>query len=88
MRIFVPDFDIYHGDTKPEQFFKKVESDGVFTWADEAIAHNFESDYSDEATYFEEVMLKLIGLGLDCVVTGSNGSMYHISTDTFNQISK
>ena len=84
----MPDFNIFHGIQMPDVFFRKVEEQGVFVWRDEAIAINLEEDYNDETYLFEEAMLKLIGQGLDCVQAGENGQLFHVSTNTFEVISK
>ena len=88
MRVYVPDFNLFHGNTSPDIFFKKVRQQGVFVWRDEAIATSLQEDYNDQTTYFEQAMLKLIGIGLDCVKCGHNGKVYNRSTETYETISK
>ena len=88
MRVYIPDFNLFHGNTSPDIFFKKVRQQGVFVWRDEDIATSLQEDYNDQTTYFEQAMLKLIGIGLDCVKSGHNGKVYHHSTDTYETISK
>ena len=88
MRVYVPDFNIFHSTTIPDLFFRKVEQKGTFVWRNELLATQFEEDYNDETNGFEEAMLKLIGVALDCVKVGNNGELYHVSTKTFEVISK
>ena len=88
MRVYVPDFGLFHGIKVPDIFFRKVEEQGVFVWREEQIAINLEKDYQDETYLFEEAMMKLIGQGLDCVQCGQNGHLFHVSTNTYEVISK
>ena len=88
MRVYVPDFNLFHGNTRPDLFFKKVRQEGVFLWRDEPIATSLQEDYNNQTSSFEEAMLKLIGIGLDCVKCGHNGQVYHRSTETYETISK
>ena len=88
MRVYVPDFSIYHALEMPNVFFKKVQQKGIFNWREEVICTQFENDFNDVTNAFEEAMLKLIGVGLDCVNVGKNGLLFHTSTDTYEEISK
>ena len=72
----------------PDVFFRKVEQKGLFVWRNETLATEFEKDYNDATNTFEETILKLIGIGLDCVKVGHNEQLFHISTDTYETISK
>ena len=88
MHIYVSDFNLFHGNTRPDLFSKKVRQQGLFVWRDEPIATSLQEDYNNETSSFEEAMLKLIGIGLDCVKCGYNGQVYHRSTETYETISK
>ena len=88
MRVYVPDFALFHTTSMPDIFFKKVEQKGLFVWRDEQIAKDFEEDYNEETLNFEEAMLKLIGISLDCLKVGVNGQLFHVSTETYEIISK
>ena len=88
MHVYIPDFNLFHTDSMPAIFFRKVEQKGLFVWREETIAKEFEEDYNEETNDFEEAMLKLIGIGLDCLKVGMNGQLFHMSMETYETISK
>ena len=88
MHVYVPDFSLFHTTTMPDIFSRKVEQKGLFVWREETIAKEFEEDYNEETNDFEEAMLKLIGIGLDCLKVRNNGQLFHVSMETYETISK
>ena len=87
MHVYIPDFNLFHTDSMPDIFFRKVKQKGLFVWREQTIAKDFE-DYNEETNDFEEAMLKLIGISLDCLKVGINGQLFHVSTETYEMISK
>ena len=88
MCVYVPDFSLFHTTTMPDIFFWKVEQKGLFVWREETIPKVYEEDYNEETNDFEEAMLKLIGVGLDCLKVGNNGQLFHVSMETYETINK
>ena len=88
MRVYVPDFNLFHTDSMPDIFFRKVKQKGLFVWREQTIAKDFEEDYNEETNDFEEAMLKLIGVGLDCFKVRINGQLFHVLMETYEMISK
>ena len=92
-RVFIPDFSRLHAMIEKhenEVFFRKVSFEGLFNYLTEA-GGEYESFLSacDETTEkFEEVMLKLLGIGLSQVRRGANSVNYHKSSDTYEKLSE